>query len=267
MSKQARHSTTERLDWGLGLLALCLTVLIGGAGTLWSLQQWHANTERGTRQDVQAMAQSVAQTLAFQIGRAVRLGIPLEDIPGMPAYLQRSVALAPGLVSIAVHAPDGRVLHATPAGSAPHHESTAIQVQGQAIGSVVVGTAPASRAQGLGSAYALCALLVLALALLSGWLAARGPGRRLERQRQQLLAGLRGSRLPTDAALPDASHGGLARALHALADGQQQVHAHEAEVHAYAQELLAVDFDQRLQAPIAAIVASAALATPTKADT
>ena len=46
----------------------------------------------------------------------------------------------------------------------------------------------------------------------------------------------------------------VAQALQALADGHQQAHAHDAAVTAYAQELLAVDFDQRLEAHIARIV-------------
>ena len=261
------RSAPASLHWPLGLLALCLTLAIGGAGALWSLQQLRTHTERDARQDAQAMAQSVAQTLALQISRAVRLGVPLADIPGMPAYLERALAQAPGLASIAVQTPDGRTLHSTSAGAATQQAHAAIQVQGDNAGRVVVGTAPAALAQGLTSAYLLCALLVLALGLLSGWLAARGPGQRLERQRQQLQAGLDGATLPADTALPDTQHGGMARALHALAEGQQQVQEQEAAVQAYAQELLAVDFDQRLQAPVARIVASAAPATATPSAT
>ena len=261
------------LHWPLGLLALCLTLLIGGAGALWSLQQLRADTERDAREDTQAMAQSVAQTLALQISRAVRLGIPLSDIPGMPEYLQRALAQAPGLATIAVHTPSGQTLHTTytpqrsSAASAVIAASTAsttapvraaIQVQGRSVGEVVIRAAPTALGPGLRKAYVLCALLVLALALLAGWLAARGPGQRLERQRQQLQAGLAGAPLPADTAtaLPHPGHGGMARALHALAAGQQQLQEQEAAVHSYAQELLAVDFDQRLQAPVAAIVAS-----------
>ena len=72
---------------------------------------------------------------------------------------------------------------------------------------------------------------------------------------------------PASTALPDTQHGGLARALHALAEAEQQRHEQEAAVQAYAQELLAVDFDQRLQAPVARIVASAAPATATPSAT
>ena len=266
MPHKAPTPTPTRLDWSLGLLALCLTLAIGAAMALWSLQQLHIATERDARQDAQAMAQSVAETLALQISRAVRLGIPLADIPGIPAYLARALAGAPGLASIAVHTASGDTLHSTPARPLMQPVSAAIQVQGKEVGRVVVDTAPAALTEHLHRAYALSALLVLALGLLSGWLAARGPGQRLERQRQQLQAGLNGATLPaataTDATLPDPSHGGMARALHALAAGQQQMQEQEAAVQAYAQELLAVDFDQRLQAPVARIVAGAAPATP-----
>ena len=249
------------LHWALGLLALCLTLLIGGAGALWSLHHLRTTTERDAREDAQAMAESVAQTLALQISRAVRLGIPLGEIPGMPDYLQRALAQAPGLATIAVHTADGQTLHTTPLPKLSERSSTppasaAIQLQGRSVGSVVVTTAPAALGQGLRQAYALCALLVLLMGLLAGWLAARGPGQRLERQRQQLLAGLNGVALPADTVLPDPDHGGMARALLALAEGQHQLQAQEAAVQTYAQELLAVDFEQRLQAPIAAIVAS-----------
>ena len=270
MPNNPAHSAPP-LHWSLGLLALCLTLTLGGAGALWSLQQLRADTERDARQDAQAMAQSVAQTLALQISRAVRLGVPLADIPGMPAYLQRALAQAPGLASIAVYLPDGSTLHTTPARASTLQTQAAIQVQGHSVGSVVVGTAPAALVRGLSSAYALCALLVLALGLLSGWLAARGPGQRLERQRQQLQAGLAAAHRmdnadgPASTALPDTQHGGLARALHALAEAEQQRHEQEAAVQAYAQELLAVDFDQRLQAPIARIVSGSTVAVPTPA--
>ena len=263
--------TSARLRWPLGLLALCLTLLIGGTGALWSLQQLRTNTERDARQDAQAMADSVAQTLALQISRAVRLGIPLEEIPGMPDYLQRALTQAPGLATIAVQSPAGQTLYLSGAShSGAAHAATApvqaaIQVQGSSVGDVVITITPATLAQGLNRAYALCALLVLALALLAGWLAARGPGQQLESQRQQLQAALDrapdsgaspDSPLLADTALPALHHGGMARALHALAAGQLQRQEQEAAVRSYAQELLAVDFDQLLQAPVARIVAS-----------
>ena len=255
------QSPQRGLHWPLGLLALCLTLLLGGAGALWSLQQLRATPERDAREDAQAMAESVAQTLALQISRAVRLGIPLGEIPGMPNYLQRALAQAPGLAAIAVQTADGQTLHTTALPKLSERTTTAplraaIQLQGRSVGSVVVTPAPAALGQSLRQAYALCALLVLAMGLLSGWLAARGPGQRLERQRQQLLAGLAGAALPAYAVLPAASHGGMARALLALDAGQHQRQEQEAAVQTYAQELLAVAFDHHLQAPVAAIVAS-----------
>ena len=242
-----------QLARSLGLLALCLTLAIGTASALWSLHQLRTTTEREARTDAQAMAQSVAHTLAQQIGRAVRVGIPLADIPGVPAYLQRTLEQAPGLAFIALHTEDDTLLHTTSTSrSANDLVRAPIQVQGRTAGTVVVGTAAAALAQGLAWAQALCALVVLGLGLLGGWLAARGPGQHLEHQRQQLQAGLHGAHPPEPP--PGASDDGVAQALQALADGHQQAHAHDAAVTAYAQELLAVDFDQRLEAHIARIV-------------
>ena len=196
------------LDRSLGLLALCLTWVIGGAIALWSLQQLRTTTEREARR---IQSHAVAAVVA---GAPAMATAPLA--PLAPVAPVAPVALPP-------------LAPATLAALAQNH----------------------ARAQ------ALCALAVLGLGLLSGWLAARGPGRRLERQRQQLHACLHG--MPPEAPLPPAagnSLNSLANALHALADGQQQVQEQEAAVAAYAQELLAVDFDHRLQAHIARILPS-----------
>lgn len=249
------RSLLLRLDWSIGLLVLCLTLVIGAASAGWSLQQLRVNAERESQQDVQAMAQSVAQTLATQIGRAVRLGIPLADIPGMPDYLERALTQAPGLASIAVQQPDGSTLHATRNKLSRHRLHAEIQAQGHSVGRVVVSTAPTALSQGLVNAYVFAALLVAALSLLSGWAALRGPGKQWQQQRELLQAGLAGAPLPANASLPDANHGSLVRALQALTAGREAQQEQEAAVQAYADELLAVDFDQRLQAPVAAIVA------------
>lgn len=136
-----------QLARSLGLLALCLTLAIGAASALWSLHQLRTTTEREARTDAQAMAQSVAHTLAQQIGRAVRVGIPLADIPGVPAYLQRTLEQAPGLAFIALHTEDDTLLHTTSTSrSANDLVRAPIQVQGRTAGTVVVGTAAAALA-------------------------------------------------------------------------------------------------------------------------
>lgn len=243
------------LDKQLGLLAFVLTVFIGGVVTLWSLQQLRASAERETRHDARAMAQSVAQTIALQMGRAVRLGIPLEELPGIPAYLQRALEQAPGLAYLALLDAHDVTLYTTAPQQADDQVRTSIQVQGQMAGTVVVGTAPTALTGDLVWVKTLCALTVLVLGVVSAWLAARGPGRRLESEHLALQAGLHGhgQSLPLDYA---ASHG-LQQALQALEQGQQQLLEQQAAVDAYAQELLAVDFDQRMQASIARIVQTA----------
>jgi antitoxin component of RelBE/YafQ-DinJ toxin-antitoxin module len=248
----------------LGLLAFFLTTIIGGLGTLWLLQQLRTSTELEARHDAKAMAQSVAQTLALQIGRAVRMGIPLEDIPGIPAYLQRALEQAPGLAYIALKNPHDNTLHTTQPQKADDQIRIAIQVQGQMVGAVVVGTSPTALTRGLVWVQALCVLTVLVLGVVSGGLAARGPGARLEREHGALQAGLQGIPSPQPLPLDDTArtNDGLQQALQALEQGQQQVQEQQAAVNAYAQELLAVDFDHRMSAPIAQIVQAASHTAP-----
>lgn len=253
---------TPDLRWRTGLLAVALTAAIGAACALFALHQLRAGSARAAMDDAQAMAQSVAQTLAQQLGRAARLGIPLPQLPGVPAYLQAALERQPALRSIAVLQPDGSALYQAQArhagaGSSGGSEAAAVRVPipVAGAGSVAVGLASGGAAESgsLARAAWCSAAAVLLLALCAGLGAALGPGARLERQRRELLARLHPGAAP-------APHTGLAGtdglhpALQALAQGDADADAAREAVHAYAQELLAIDFEGQMRAEVERIV-------------
>lgn len=254
MQDKATPTPHPTLDWRIGLLAFCTTMLIGSACTVWALQQLHHSTQQQARQAAQASAHSVAHTLSQQIARAIRIGIPANHIPGLNSYLQRALDQAPGLAYIALRSPDNTTLNATQLRPAHEEIHAEVQVHGQTVGIVAVGTAPAALTHGLSAIQALSALLVLCISLVSGWLAARGPGKHLEQQRRQLEMGLQGVRLAPATQLHHANNA-LEQALEALANGQQQQQEQETMLNSYAEELLAVDFDHRMQIRIGQIMA------------
>jgi len=275
---------TPDLRWRTGLLAALLTAAIGGACALFTLQQLRDSGARAAIDDSRAMAESVAQTLAQQLGRALRLGIPLAQLPGVPAYLQSALERQPVLRSIAVLQPDGSVLYAAqarsvgdangagagaddggrvavpiPAPAAPA-ASSAADAAGGKVAVAILGSATAAPASLLRAAW-LAAAAVLALALAAGLAAAFGPGARLERQRRELLARLHPGLHPDSHSgaqpMPHtglASEDGLRPALQALAQGDADAQAAREAVQAYAQELLAIDFDGQMRAGIERIV-------------
>lgn len=261
MQDKATTRCAQPLDWRVGLLAFCTTVLIGSVCTIWALQQLHHSTQQQASQAAQALAHSVAHTLSQQIARAIRIGIPANHIPGLDSYLQRALDQAPGLAYIALRSPNNTTLNTTQLRPAHEEIHAEVQVHGQTVGIVAVGTAPATLTHGLTAIQALSALLVLCMGLLSGWLAARGPGKRLEQQRCQLEMGLQGARLTPAVPLHHTSNA-LEQALEALAQGQQQQQEQATMLNSYAEELLAVDFDHRMQVRIAQIMAPTSTSTP-----
>ena len=85
------RQVTEDVRWRVGVWVFCVLVAVGSAGAVWVLQDLRSHGTRTARQDAQALAHSVAQTLAHQLGRAVRLGIPLAELPGVPDYLDNTL--------------------------------------------------------------------------------------------------------------------------------------------------------------------------------
>lgn len=254
----------QDLRWRAGLLAFAVLLVVGSGCALWALHELRIGGARAASQDARAMARSVAQTLAQQLGRAARLGIPLQELPGVAPYLAAALERQSALASIAVVLPDGRTLHAVGAKSAPGDAADSVRVEiaakkGVAGAVVAVAGGRAARPQSLARAQALSAAAVLALAVGAGLWAALGPGAQLERQRRAAWAWLGGGALADMSGLEVLCRGGgLQPLLEALAQGDAEQRAAQEAVKAYAQELLAMDFDGLMREDIERIVNPAA---------
>ncbi len=258
---RAERGMRQDLRWRVGALVFGVLLLVGAACAAWTVQQLRASGARAASQDAQAIAASVAQTLAQQLGRAARLGIPLAELPGVPPYLDAVLQRQSLLDSIAVLGTDGSALHSV--GTAPPVPGTTgvvrvpIATGAESAGFVVVGAkATASLRGSQGQALWLSLLAVLGLSMTAALAAALGPAARLEAQRRLALAHLSHGRSD---ALPSSDGGGdgLQAVLDALAQGDEEQRAAHAALQAYASELLAMDFDGHLRAPIERIVRQA----------
>ena len=112
--------------------------------------------------------------------------------------------------------------------------------------------------QSLARAQALSAAAVLALAVGAGLWAALGPGAQLERQRRAAWAWLEGRTGRYVRAGGPVPWRRVAALLEALAQGDAEQRAAQEAVKAYAQELLAMDFDGLMREDIERIVNPAA---------
>lgn len=262
MSPERTHFFLHDLRWRLGLRVFGVLLAVGSACGWVALREVQ---ERGSREagvHARAMAQSVADTLAQQLARAVRLGIPLQDLPGVPLHLEATLARQPLLVALAVKLPDGRTLHG--AGHAAALETDAAHAvftaAGLPVGRVVAGAGEVGAWSTDSVRTVLWACAVgLVLALAAALVAACGPGARLERQRRAVLARLAlqaqdsGDRGGVEGPL---EHGPQAM-LVALDEGDAEQAVANQALGAYAQELLAVDFDGRMRADIERIMRAA----------
>lgn len=263
-----KHETVQRLAedlrWRVGLLVFSVVVAVGGACALWVVQDLRASGTRAAGKDAQALAHSVAQTLAHQLGRAVRLGIPLAELPGVPAYLDTALRRQPMLTHIAIEAADGAALHAVGKASAAAAGGGEVRVPiagtgavGHDAGAVRVGVDPRLGLQRqLMRANVLAVVLVVALASGAALAAAWGPGARLERQRRLLAGQLLQGAAAASAHAEGAAQGGygLPALEQALAQGQAHVESERRAMQHYAHELLAMDFDGRMRAEIDRLV-------------
>lgn len=252
---------TQDLRWRVGLWVFAVLLGVGGACATWALQSVQARGLQAARADALAVAQSVAQTLAQQLGRAVRLGIPLAELPGLPPYLQTARTGQPAIVAIVVQDADGRTL-ATAGVPPPKVEgpvptdavSLAIGRAGHPAGTVMVHTDSGAALRGsLWQAGVLAALAVVLTAAGAALLAGLGPGAQLEHERRAVWSRLgmaAAEDLATGPAVATAARHGPQAVLQALATGEAAQQAARQALDAYAEELLAVDFDGQLRLAI-----------------
>lgn len=252
--KSEHRRTLDDLRWRTGLLVFAVLAVVGSICALWTLHELRQSGARAANEDTRALARSVAQTLAQQLARAARLGIPLEELPGVAPHLAATLAHQPALASLAVVLPDGRTLHAAGTGSMPADGVRVdIAFPGGSAGTVVaVAGSAAALSHRLAQARLSALLAVLTLAACAGLCSALGPGARLERQRRTAEDWLDG-KAATDAAQA-AGQDGLQPLLGVLIEGDAEQRAERDAVRAYAEELLAVDFDGTMRADIERVV-------------
>lgn len=240
------------------LLAFVLTLGLGGAGAAWLVLREQAQLQELARQQAGEQAGAVGRTLARQFERAVRQGVPLQDVPGAQAELRRTLAVVPAVSAIALRDPGGRVLHEARDGAAANAVTVAVPVAvngAEPVGRIEVTTAPAALARGLDGVWLATALAVLACAASAALVAAFAVGRVLQQRTERLAGWLAAAARGQAVALPLLPPAGdaLARAERAFAEGQARWQERQGAFDSYADELLAVDFDGDLRPRIASI--------------
>lgn len=246
------------LRWRIGALVFVAVCVVGSGCAAWTLHRLAITSADISRADAQSTAQSVAHTLAQQLARALRLGIPLAEIPQVDAYLHQTLQHHPALVAIAVHGEHAQTLHS--AGPAIHGSVTPnmvevpVVVNGHQQASVqVFAESSYSVQQSLMQAQWLAVLATLGSALVAAGGAVWLCGRKLERQRREVLQHLRGAlNLPAEV-----QPAGLQFLVDALKVSQSQHSAAQQVLDDYSQALLNMDFDGSMRADIERIVRKA----------
>lgn len=235
------------------VIAFVVVLAVAGGLGQWLIVSLEARAEEAARRDARTLAESVARTLASQFGRAARLDIPLNALPGADNHLRESLQQTPGVASITLLAADGQTLSTARAEGAAGRERDQVEaiVQGESApaGKIVVTTLPAGLATGFAGAHLATAGYALLAALLAAMLAYLIPGRNLARRQRVLVAALSGN-LHVDALDPAREGDELDEALDAWAAGERQVATVRAAFDALAEELRAVDFDDAMRPEI-----------------
>lgn len=231
------------------VVAFLITLLVGGfaAGVLTT--SYRAQVEDGARRDALVIGASVARALAQQFEKAARFGIPLKLLPGVETYLSETLAGTPGITQIVLRGPDGRELRAA-VGPAPGVDVTSapVMVDGVAVATIEVATNPAALSDGFEGIVVKTALAVVIFAALAALVAGVTVGLAFDRAEARLTRALQrtiGGDFDTEPGGGRVSRraGTVGRAFRALAHGNRHVRERRAVFEAYAEELLAVDFD------------------------
>ncbi len=234
-----------------GLFAFALTLLVGGIAGALLISGFKARVEETARRDVTVIGASLARSLAQQFEKAARFGIPLKLIPGVESYLSQTLNQTPGIARIVLRGPDGREVRSAIGPAAGQDMTTAaISVDGLAVGQVDVTTSPSAFSGAFGDLGLQVAGAVLVCAALAGIIAGTVAGGALDRRRRRLVVAMARNVAGELDGGPQAAmlgHGPVGQAFDALARGARRVGEKWAGFQAYAEELLAVDFDGRLR--------------------
>ncbi|HSI40303.1 MAG TPA: hypothetical protein VLA00_07105 [Xanthobacteraceae bacterium] len=241
--------------------AFLSVAVLSGAAAFLLVAHFEREVQDGARRELGIIGASVARSLAQQYDKAVRYGIPLEALPGIGEHLAATLDAADGLTRIALIGADGRRLGVAERNAADGDTAVAaIEANGTAVARIEVVTSPAALT-GAFDAFRLTAVAAVAAASLAAALAGLFVGRHLARREAAfadtltLLATTRfAAPVP---ALP--SHGPVALAFHRFEDAQRALRERRLAFDAYADELLAVDFDERQRPEIAGIRAELGL--------
>lgn len=100
--------------------------------------------ERVLQPEMEAKAQTIADTIATQVVRAVEAGVPLDRLRGFPEFAETLIADHQEVVHVALLDPAGRVLSATSGYTGPdaeevHATSFPIDQRGSLLGNLSVG--------------------------------------------------------------------------------------------------------------------------------
>jgi hypothetical protein len=256
MSSEPTPGTpTRRATMLTAFITVLLVLVLGGAGSAVVLAYVQRTVENDARQDATLLADSVARTLVQQFEKAGRYGIPFDRLPGVQAALQRTLDDVPGLARITLTNAAGATLNQAERLGTVARDTVRlpIAVAGESLGTVAITTAPAELAAAFDTVRRVCALTTLLLSLLAGLTAARWAGALLDARRAQLQTALAVSaagRIELDLASATQGSDAVAVAFRALADGQAAQRERREAFDAYAQELLAVDFDGSQREPV-----------------
>jgi hypothetical protein len=256
MSADRRIQLTQHPSRLCAWLVLAVTLMFGGLGGAWLMGVMVADATRASRQDAQVFGQSVARSIAHQFDRALAYGIAVEEVRGTEAYLKRLLEDTPGLRRIELLGAQLQPVQRVGLAPIPSEvlASVPIVFEGRTVGQVGVALS-LRRLEAYAQWWWLYLTGVLGVALAAAWWAGAGPGAELERRCERLLRGLKGPLAGGLSGLDVATGEGagqpvggdtLDAALRALDAGELRLREKRAAFEALAQELLEVDFDDRL---------------------
>lgn len=258
-----RRPDPRRLRDGLGLafLATLLVALLGTVIVASTVRLVEQRATRLLRQEAENAATTLGQALGRQFAHAVDLGIPLAEIPGVPAYLRTMIGRIPVVQAVAIDTTAGRRLYL--AGDAAALTAARARVarfpirhHGRIIARVSVAAIATRTGATLSWLYWSVALAVLIAAGSSGIATAILARRRLLRSRRILAQALsRLARGDFSPPLVPSGRGAVARAFGALAGFCAEVNAGYRELTAQADAIRAIDFDGSLNRRIEAVLA------------